>query len=233
MTAPDVTTPRAEQPGDATNTSRREEADSTNDIGSGQAGDSVEQSDIRLYFKAVFGEDRGLLTFALGMNPGRDPKSGKYRHGYWSERRGHKLVLHWPEQAEDVYAAVELVGAQGDLYVCPYLRRNLARVKGDAVILRLLHTDVDDGLDLEVARELGAFVVGSGTSGNGHVYVPLSRPVTLVQHKALCKGLIARLGGDKGKHSDNDLLRPVGAYNLKPTVFDNKPPVRITWLVKP
>ena len=202
------------------------------DIGSGQAGDSVEQSDIRLYFEAVFGEDRGLLTFALGMNPGRDPKSGKYRHGYWSERTC-KLVFHWPEEAEDVYAAIEMVGAQGDLYVCPYLRRTPRRVKGDAVILRMLHTDVDHGLDLDLARELGAFVVGSGTPGNGHVYVPLSRPVTLVRHDALCRGLIKCLGGDKGKHSDNDLLRPVGAYNLKPTVFDNKPPAPITWLVKP
>ena len=35
------------------------------DIGSGLAGDTVEQSDIRLYFEAVFGEDRGFLTFAL------------------------------------------------------------------------------------------------------------------------------------------------------------------------
>jgi hypothetical protein len=142
-------------------------------------------------------------------------------------------MCQWPEEAETVYAAIEMVGAQGDLYVCPYLRRNPGRVKGDAVALRLLHTDVDHGLDLEVARELGAFVVGSGTPGNGHVYVPLSRPVTVAEHDALCRGLIERLGGDKGKHSDNDLLRPVGAYNLKPTVFDNRPPARITWLLKP
>jgi hypothetical protein len=57
--------------------------------------------------------------------------------------------------------------------------------------------------------------------------------VSQAGHEALCKGLITYMNGDRSKHSDNDLLRPVGAYNLKPTVFENSPARRVHWMVKP
>ena len=185
---------------------------------------------------AVFGDDTGFVVFALGINPRRNPKTGRYEHEYWSERSGEKIAFAWPEEAEQICEAIEQYGHIGDLHVVPYLRRSKRRAKGDAVILRLVHTDGDKGLDQEkiaILAELGAFVVGSGSPGNGHVHVPLDREVSQAEHEALCEGLIAYVDGDKAKHSDNDLLRPVGAYNLKSTVFDNLPARRVHWVVKP
>jgi putative DNA primase/helicase len=195
-----------------------------------------EQDDIRSYLHAVFGHDTGFAVFALGMNPRRNPTTGKYEHEYWSERNGEKITFAWPEEAEQICEAIEQFGHLGDLYVVPYLRRTKARAKGDAVILRLLHTDGDKGLDpdkIATLTELGAFVVGSGTPGNGHVYVPLSESVSQTEHEALCKGFVEYLDGDKAKRNDNDLLRPVGAYNHKPTVFAGKSPTQVRWWIKP
>ncbi|WP_165796358.1 DNA primase family protein [Mycobacterium ahvazicum] len=104
------------------------------------------------------------------------------------------------------------------------------------MILRLVHTDGDKGLDQEKIdrlADLGAFVIGSGSPGNGHVYVPLNEEVSQVAHIALCRGLIEYLDGDKAKHSDNDLLRPVGGYNFKSTVFEGLPARQVQWLIKP
>ena len=55
----------------------------------------------------------------------------------------------------------------------------------------------------------------SGAAGHGHVYVPLDYPVTPVQHDILERGLVKRLGGDPGKISENDVLRPPGTFNHK------------------
>jgi hypothetical protein len=201
------------------------------------AGDEVVPvEDIGSYLNAVFGDDTGFAVFALGMNPRRNPKTGKYRHEYWSESHGLKIAFAWPDEAEQVCAAIKHCADEGDLHIVPYLRRSRARAKGDAVSLRLVHTDGDNGLDQEkiaALAELGAFVVGSGSPGNGHVYVPLDRVLSTAEHEALCKGLIAYLDGDKAKFNGNDLLRPVGAYNLKPTVFENSPARPVHWLVRP
>lgn len=199
------------------------------------AGKGV-RDDIRSYLNAVFGETTGFAVFALGMNPYCDPRTGKYKHSVWSERNDNRIAFSWPEGAEEICDAIEQFADRGDLYVTPYVRRSNVRAKGDAVILQLVHTDGDNGLDEEkiaALTALGAFVVGSGTPGNGHVYVPLSEPVSQAEHEALCKGLIAYLDGDKAKHSDNDLLRPVGAYNFKSTVFENRPARQVRWVIKP
>ena len=121
-------------------------------------------------------------------------------------------------------ARIERCARLGDVYVCPYLMHGRKRAKGDAASRKLVHSDVDDGrLDLAVVRELGGFAIGSGTPGNGHVYVLLTHVVMPAQHELLRKGLAAYLGGDMAKISDNDLLRPPGTFNFKPTVAGGKP----------
>ncbi len=215
---------------------RRETTDIPNGISGSRVGEGVERADVRLFLDAVFGDDTGIVVFALGRNPRRNPNSGKYQHDYWSERNRQRIAFAWPGEAEQICDAIEQYACVADLYIVPYLRRSRARAKGDAVILRVVHTDADRGLDQEkIAKltELGAFVIGSGSPGNGHVYVPLSEPVSQAEHEALCKGLIEYLDGDKAKHSDNDLLRPVGAYNLKSTVFEDVPARQVHWLIKP
>ena len=59
-----------------------------------------------------------------------------------------------------------------------------------------IHADVDHGhLDLDKVREIGGYAVGSGTPGNGQVYVDLADAITVPQHSALCRALGAYLGG--------------------------------------
>ncbi|MGE5698044.1 MAG: hypothetical protein ACM4D3_23215, partial [Candidatus Sericytochromatia bacterium] len=59
-------------------------------------GEGVLRDDIRLYLDAVFGGDTGIAVFALGMKPYKDPETGKYKHGYWSETSGEKITFDWP-----------------------------------------------------------------------------------------------------------------------------------------
>jgi hypothetical protein len=68
MAAPDVTTPRAEQPGDAT-TSPRQEADTTNDLSGGQADDAA-LADLIDYLEACCDDStQGWLHVGVGHGP--------------------------------------------------------------------------------------------------------------------------------------------------------------------
>lgn len=100
--------------------------------------------------------------------------------------------------------------------------KDASRTKGNAGQRVLIHADVDGDLDEQKVAQLGGFVVPGGTPGHGHVYVPLSWPVTPAQHEALCRGLSAHLGGDH-KYADNDLLRPPGTFNYKTNVDGGNP----------
>ena len=138
-------------------------------------------------------------------------------------------ALRWPDRADAAIDKIQAEARRGDVYVCPYLMRDRKRAKGNAAGRRLVHSDVDGGrLDLDAVRELGGFAIGSGSPGNGHVYVVLSHTVMPAQHELLCKGLAAQVGGDEAKISDNDLLRPPGTFNHKPTVTGGAPaPVEV------
>jgi hypothetical protein len=172
--------------------------------------------DTRSYLQACFGDTEGWCCVAVGREPYRD-ENGKYKHHDWDE-----CAFEWPAQADDAIAYIAQTAPLGDTYVCPYLQREPRRVKGGAVRHVLVHADVDGELDVAKVAALGGFVVGSGTAGHGHVYVPLAWPVTRDQHAALCRALARQLGGD-AKYADNDLLRPVGSLNHKPTVDGGQP----------
>jgi hypothetical protein len=153
----------------------------------------------------------GFLIVAIGHGPFYNSE-GKYSHTQWVER-----PVPWPYGRE---AAVEMIQEHAptcDVYICPYLMKTPERKKGNAAYRALLHCDVDGGLDLDKVRSIGkdAFVIGSGSPDHGHVYVKLDYPVTPVQHDLLERGLVKRLGGDPGKISENDVLRPPGTFNHK------------------
>jgi putative DNA primase/helicase len=167
------------------------------------------------YFTACFGDNIGWLITAVGENPSLE--GGKYHHGKWSEH-----AWRWPAHADHAVHAVLEASATADVYACPYLMRSRARTKGNAGAHILVHADVDGQLDLAVVEDLGGFAVSSGTPGHAHVYIPLTYAVTAAQHELLCRGLAGRLGGD-AKISDNDLLRPPGTLNHKPTVAGGSP----------
>ena len=89
------------------------------------------------------------------------------------------------------------------------------------------------GCTVEKVQAVGGFAVASGSEGHGHAYIALSASVTTDQHEALCRAWGRHLvGRADAKVSDNDLLRPPGTYNRKPTVRGGKP-VPVRWLVKP
>ena len=125
------------------------------------------------------------------------------------------------------------VAPRNDVYVCTNLMWSDKRAQGAAVTHTLIHADKDTGqLDPEKVRAIDGFAVASGTPGHGHVYVQLSEPVTAAQHRVLCRALGDYLGGADAKISDNDVLRPPGTLNHKPTVTGGEP-AAVEWLVRP
>jgi hypothetical protein len=183
----------------------------------------VAHSDLRRYLDTVAGTSEGFLCAAIGTEPHLSA-AGKYKHDQWSEH-----AFAWPGEAEGAVTEITRAASLGDVYVCPYLMKDSRRAKGNAAQRVLIHADVDTELDEDAVSALGGFVVRSGTPGHGHVYVPLAWPVTPEQHEALCRGLAAHLSGD-AKYVDNDLLRPAGTLNYKPTVDGADPnPVVAVW----
>lgn len=162
------------------------------------------------FLTTILPSDReGFLIVAVGFGPHRDA-NGKHSHSSWQE-----VAFQWPSQADTAVEQIQLHAAKCDVYVCPYLMKGAKRHKGDAACRQLVHADVDDVVDLDKVREVGGFVVWSGSPGHGHVYVPLKHVVMPNQHEALCRGLSGLLGGDKAKVSENDVLRPPGTFNHK------------------
>ncbi len=168
------------------------------------------------YFDAILGTTEGHLCLAVGLKPYRDD-NGKYKHEVWTE-----YSYPWPQDRDRALEFITKAAEIGDAYACPYLMREPKRHKGFAASRVLVHADIDQDLDEQTVAEIGGFIVRSGTTGHGHVYIPLAWPVTPEQHEALCRGLAAKLGGDH-KYSDNDLLRPPGTWNYKAKVDGGEP----------
>lgn len=175
------------------------------------------------YLDAITGATAGHLCLAVGRKPYRDD-NGKYKHEHWTEQ-----TFPWPEDRDRAVEFIAQAADTGDVYACPYLMREPKRRKGSAVSRTLVHADIDRDIDEQAVKDLGGFIVRSGSAGHGHVYVPLAWPVTPEQHEALCRGLAGKLGGDH-KYADNDLLRPPGTANHKSAVDGGEPtPVEAVW----
>jgi hypothetical protein len=184
-------------------------------------------SDLSDYFDVCFGDTTGRLHIAVGHRPYLDDK-GKYRHEVWTESN-----FAWPDEADRAEREILRAAPDSDVYVCPYLMWANKRTPAAAVARRLVHADVDGGLlDAGEVRAVGGFAVSSGSPGNGHAYVALSESVPANWHKELCRGLGAYLGAIDAKISANDVLRPPGTFNHKPTVTGGQP-APVEWLVRP
>ena len=184
-------------------------------------------AEILEYFDACFGDGVGTLHIACGWGIHLGD-SGKFKHEQWIETR-----FAYPAERER--AARELIqsaAAGADTYVCPYLTFGDKRGKGTAIGHVVLHADVDTDFDLEKIHAVGGCAITSGTEKHVHVYVQLAEKVPPHHHTALERALVAYLGGDPAKISDNDVLRPPGTVNRKPTV-DGKEPAPVGWLIHP
>jgi hypothetical protein len=159
------------------------------------------------FLDVIYGRNRGFVAVAAKNGPG----------GAWSEQ-----VFSWPD---DQHIVMDWASANsdGDVFICPALRRSRGRIKGDGAHLEWLWADVDyqdvpdDKRDLVHQRieKLATMLVKSGTGDNVHVYVKLKQPATLDVWPRLNAGLRAYLYAD-AKHTDNALLRLPGTINHKP-----------------
>lgn len=151
----------------------------------------------------------GFLIVAIGHGP--HYVDGRYTHTQWIER-----PVPWPTGREAAVELIQMHAPTCDTYICPYLQKTPDRKKGNAAWRALVHCDVDGWLDMDLVRAIdGAFAIGSGSPDHGHVYVPLDYPVMPAQHEILERALVKHLGGDPGKISENDVLRPPGTFNHK------------------
>jgi len=188
----------------------------------GQTPDPADE--LRLYLDKVAGGLTGELHIAIGEN------------GHWVDGRytfdpddWHPSHHSWPADADQVINKILSAATHSDTYVCVNLMWGDKRHRSSAVRLQSIHSDVDHGhLDLDKVRAIGGYAVGSGTPGNGQVYVDLADAITVPQHSALCRALGAYLGGADSKIAPNDVLRPPGTYNHK-----TAPPNPVVWLVQP
>ncbi|WP_197416144.1 DNA-primase RepB domain-containing protein [Mycobacterium sp. GA-1199] len=180
------------------------------------------------YLWAAFGGAQGWLFVGIGIAPYRNAR-GKIRFAQWVEG-----CLAWPGEDRELLELLLKNSGAHDCYLCPYLMSEPRRKKHTSAAPALVHADVDRGrLNTSSVRNVpGAFAVSSGSPGNGHVYVRLTRPVPHHQHEQLCRGLMAHSGATDSKVSDNDMLRPPGTHNHKPTI-DGGEPVPVTWAVAP
>jgi len=152
----------------------------------------------------------GYLHTATGIGPHFD-ENGKYSHRHWRERS-----YRWPAERRNVVGDLLAAAEDSDAYVCPYVAADKRRRKHGAAARSRVHADVDHAnLDATEVVRLGGWAVASGTPGHAQVYISLAQSVTSAQHEALCRGLCDRLGGDRAKVNDNDLLRAPGTRNHK------------------
>lgn len=153
----------------------------------------------------------GYLIVAVGSGPHYNG-NGKYSHSGWLEK-----PFFWPNMADAAVSFIQAHAQTCDVWVCPYLMKTAERRKGNATYRALLHCDVDTLLDPCKVAEFDGIYTWSGTPGHGHVFIPLTYPAMPAQHDILERALVAYMGADPGKISENDLLRPPGTFNHKTT----------------
>lgn len=189
----------------------------------GQTSDAA--GDLRLYLDKVAGGLTGELHIAIGDNGHWVDGKYTFDNGDWNESHHH-----WPADADDVVDKILSAATHSDTYVCVNLMWGDKRHRSSAVRLQSIHCDIDHGhLDLDKVRAVDGYAVGSGTPGNGHVYVDLAGDaITVPQHTALCRALGGYLDGADAKIAPNDVLRPPGTRNHKSTL-----PEPVVWLVRP
>lgn len=162
------------------------------------------------YLAMMFGDCEGFVAVAS--------KGDTWEEYQFAWPRGRNRLLRWVKDRMD----------HANIFICPALRSEKRRVKGDGIELDWLWADIDwekvrdKAAVLEALRALKPALVRSGTGNNYHVYVQLTEAVSLQDHYRLNQGLRDLLEAD-AKHPDNSLLRLPGTYNRKGR------PVEVVW----
>ncbi len=197
------------------------------------SGDS-RYADIRAFLEMLYGPGTGYCHVVYGRGWYRND-AGKLDHRIWSERIGDRHAFRYPEQTDAIVAKILQLDATGaDVYVCTGLMRTPTSRSKDNLIegLWCLHADADHDhpLRIDVIRSVGWCAVGSGTAGHEHIYAPLSERIPGAQGEDLEDAMVDVLNADAKKRG-NDVLRPPGTHNYKPTV-DGGAPNPVVWSVR-
>ena len=162
------------------------------------------------YLDMFFGDEEGFVAVAS--------KGDTWEEYQFAWPRGRNRLIRWVEQRVN----------EANIFICPALRGEKRRVKGDGVNLRWLWADIDwekvknKAAVMQALKTLRPALVRSGTGNNYHVYVKLEEAVSLEEHYRLNQGLRDLLEAD-AKHPDNSLLRLPGTFNRKGR------PVEVVW----
>jgi putative DNA primase/helicase len=183
-------------------------------------------SDLLDYLNATIGDTEGQLHIAVASGIYLSD-SGKIKHKHWDQSR-----FTWSAEAAQAERELLAAAADSDVYVCPYLMHADKRSPPAAVARRIVDADIDGQADPEKIRAIDGFAVASGTSGHAHVYVALSESVPAHWHRTLCRALGDYLGDADAKITAENVLRPPGMLNHKPTTIGGQPSP-VEWLVKP
>ena len=190
------------------------------------------KADVRLFFDVLYGGGTGFCHVVYGEGWYRNDK-GKLAHRYWSETR-ERHAYAYPDDTDAAVAKVLELSARGlDVYVSTSLMRtDASRGKTQTAGLWCLHADIDHtGLNLDTVAGLGWCAIASGTSGHYHLYIPLTESITEAPFRMLQNPLVELVGAD-AKKAGNDVLRPPGTYNFKPTL-DGGDRVPVRWATLP
>lgn len=162
------------------------------------------------YFDMLFGDHEGYVAVAS--------KGDTWEEKQFSWPSGRGRLVRWVDRRID----------DCNIFICPALRSEPRRIKGDGVNLRWLWADIDwekvsnpKAVKAALKKLLPARVL-SGTGNNQHIYLELDRAVSVDEHYRLNQGLRDLLEAD-AKHPDNSLLRLPGTFNRKGR------PVEVTW----
>ena len=190
-------------------------------------------ADLRLYLDTRAQGLAGILHGAVGTNGHWVPgKGGKLRYVFGNDDGKDWTPFHeaWPADADKIVAHMLAEADKGgDVYCAAELMHADQLTVSSAVEMRSAHADVDHALDLGLVRAIGAYAIGSGTPGHGHVFLDFdTRFFVVEQYREICRALGRYLGGADSKIVPNDMLRPVGTYNHK-----SGKPEPVAWLVKP
>jgi len=111
--------------------------------------DPSQADDIADYLTAVTGAAQGYVYVGVGINPFRNAKD-KIRFRAWQE-----FPFQWPDQADEVLAALLEFSGEHDCYLCPNVMATAERAKGNSAGAMEIHADVDGGLlNLPLVRSL-------------------------------------------------------------------------------
>lgn len=163
------------------------------------------------YLDMLFGDGEGYVAVAS--------KGDTWEEKQFAWPMGRGRLLRWVQRRID----------ECNIFICPALRSEARRIKGDGVNLSWLWADVDwekvtdKPAVVAAVRKLAPARVFSGTGKNMHVYVQLDKPVGIEEHYRLNQGLRDLFEAD-AKHPDNSLLRLPGTFNRKGR------PVEVTWV---